>query len=37
MHRGHRCDFSLFQLGMRFLEYILNEDLSIPVQFYINI
>jgi hypothetical protein len=37
IHRGHRCDFSLFQLGMRFLEYILNEDLSIPVQFYINI
>jgi hypothetical protein len=36
IHRGHRCDFSLFQLGMRFLEYILNEDLPIPVQFYLN-
>jgi hypothetical protein len=37
IHRGHRCDFSLFQLGMRFLEYLLNEDLPIPVQFYITI
>jgi len=37
IHRRQRCDLSLFQLGMRFLEYILNEDLPIPVQFYINI
>ena len=37
VHRRQRCDLSLFQLGMRFLEYILNEDLPIPVQFHINI
>jgi len=35
IHRGHRCDLSLFQLGMRLLEYFLNEDLPIPVAFHI--
>jgi len=33
IHRGHRCDLSLFQLGLRFLNYILNEHLPIPVAF----
>src|SRR5438093_11438215 len=37
IHRRKRCDLSLFQLGMRFLEHILNEELSIPVQFYVTI
>ncbi len=35
IHRMQRCDLSLFQLGMRLLEYFLNEGLSIPVQFYV--
>jgi hypothetical protein len=35
IHRTQRCDLSLFQLGLRFLEYILNEELPIPVQFYV--
>ena len=35
IHRRHRCDLSLFQLGLRFLEHILNEDLTIPVAFHI--
>ena len=35
IHRGHRCDGSLFQLGMRLLEHFLNEDLPIPVAFHI--
>jgi len=35
MHRRHRCDLSLFQLGMRLLEHFLNEDLPIPVAFHI--
>jgi Transposase DDE domain len=35
IHRMQRCDLSLFQLGMRLLEYFLNEELSIPVQFYV--
>jgi hypothetical protein len=35
IHRRHRCDLSLFQLGLRFLEYILNADLTIPVAFHI--
>ena len=37
IHRNDRCDLSLFQLGLRTLEYFLNEDLSIPVVFYISI
>src|SRR5438876_6002898 len=37
IHRMQRCDLSLFQLGMRLLEYFLNEELSIPVQFYVTI
>jgi hypothetical protein len=37
IHRMKRCDLSLFQLGMRLLEYFLNEDLPIPVQFHVTI
>jgi hypothetical protein len=37
IHRKDRCDLSLFQLGLRTLEYVLNEDLSIPVMFHISI
>ena len=37
IHRGKRCDLSLFQLGLRFLEHLLNEDMSIPVQFHVTI
>lgn len=35
IHRSDRCDLSLFQLGLRLLDYFLNEDLSIPVAFHI--
>jgi hypothetical protein len=35
--RGDRCDLSLFQLGLRLLEYFLNEDRAIPVAFYVTI
>jgi hypothetical protein len=35
IHRKDRCDLSLFQLGLRTLEYFLNEDFSIPVVFHI--
>jgi hypothetical protein len=37
VHRKKRCDFSLFQLGLRILEYFLNEELPIPVQFHVTI
>lgn len=37
IHRGKRCDLSLFQLGLRLMEHFLNEGLSIPVQFHVNI
>ena len=37
IHRKGRCDLSLFQLGLRTLEYFLNEDFSIPVVFHITI
>ena len=31
IHRGDRCDLSLFQLGLRLLDYLWNEDYAIPV------
>ena len=37
IHRGDRCDLSLFQLGLRLLDYLLNEGCAIPVAFYISI
>ncbi len=33
VHRTDRCDLSLFQLGLRLLDYFLNEGKRIPVQF----
>src|SRR6266849_6301462 len=35
IHRRDRCDLSLFQLGLRFLEHVINENLPIIVQFYV--
>jgi Transposase DDE domain len=37
IHRGDRCDLSLFQLGLRLLEYLLNENRAIPVAFHVSI
>jgi Transposase DDE domain len=37
IHRRKRCDLSLFQLGLRFLEHLLNEEMPIPVQFHVTI
>ena len=37
VHRKKRCDLSLFQLGIRFLEHLLNEEMPIPVQFHVTI
>ena len=37
IHRRKRCDLSLFQLGLRLLEYFLNEAMPIPVQFHVTI
>ena len=37
IHRGNRCDLSLFQLGLRLLDHLLNEDRAIPVAFYVSI
>ncbi len=33
IHRTKRCDLSLFQLGMRLLDYFLNQEMEIPVAF----
>jgi hypothetical protein len=33
IHRRHRCDLSLFQLGLRLLDYFLNHDQPIPSAF----
>jgi hypothetical protein len=35
IHRRDRCDLSLFQLGLRLLEHVINENLPIIVQFYV--
>ncbi len=32
VHRGHRCDLSLFQLGLVWLDHCLNENKPIPVR-----
>jgi hypothetical protein len=37
IHRGDRCDLSLFQLGLRLLDHLLNEDHAIPVAFHVSI
>jgi hypothetical protein len=34
IQRGDRCDLSVFQLGLRLLDYLLSEDYTIPVAFY---
>jgi hypothetical protein len=31
IHRTERCDLSLFQLGLRFLDYLIDHDEPIPV------
>jgi len=33
IHRTDRCDLSLFQLGLDLLEYFLNQDMSVLVEF----
>jgi hypothetical protein len=33
IQRGDRCARSLFQLGLRLLDYLLNEGFTIPVAF----
>lgn len=33
IHRTDRCDLSLFALGLRLLDYFLNEGLPLPVAF----
>jgi hypothetical protein len=33
IHRTERCDLSLFQLGLRLLDFLLDFDLPIPVSF----
>ncbi len=33
IHRTDRCDLSLFQLGLRLLDYFLNQDLPLPFAF----
>ena len=33
IHRWHRCDLSLFQLGLRLLDHLLKNDLALPVNF----
>ena len=35
IHRSDRCDLSLFQLGFRMLDHILNEGFTIPVYFVV--
>ena len=37
IHHRKRSDLSLFQLGLRLLEHLLNEEMPIPVQFHVTI
>ena len=37
IHRGDRCDLSVFPLGLRMLEHLLNEDRAIPVAFHVSL
>jgi hypothetical protein len=37
IHPSDRCDLSLFQLGLRLLEHLLNADRAIPVAFHVSI
>jgi hypothetical protein len=37
IHRRKRCDLSLFQLGIRLLEHLLNTEMPLPVQFHVTI
>ena len=37
IHRRHRCDLSLFQLGLRLLDYFLEHDLPIPSALHITL
>ena len=34
IHRTDRCDLSLFQLGLRLLEYLIDEDMPIPTELH---
>lgn len=35
IHRAGRCDLSLFQLGMHWLEHCLNEEWAVPTPLYL--
>ena len=35
IHRRHRCALIIFKLGLILLEQFFNEELQIPVSFYI--
>lgn len=37
IHRPDRCDLSLFQLGLRWLEYLLDHEEEIPVAFLVSL
>ena len=37
VHRAKRCDLSLFQLGLVWLEHCLNEGLAIPVRLQVQV
>jgi hypothetical protein len=37
IHRTDRCDLSLFQLGLRLLDHLLNENKPIPVCFHLSL
>ena len=37
IHRGQRCDLSLFKVGLRLLTHFLNEELPLPIAFHIEI
>lgn len=36
IHRADRCDLSLFQIGLRYMEYLFNSGMTIPISFMLS-
>lgn len=37
IHRADRCDLSLFQIGLRYVDHLLNRDKDVPVCFILQV
>jgi hypothetical protein len=37
IHRADRCDLSLFQIGLRYVDHLLNQDKDVPICFLLQV